>query len=458
MKYKINYSKKGSGKVIDKLCVYIENWKKRKNIVDATPITPKVAPVRRPRNINRVDAPVSRAQRVSVGTPDRSSQIRRTGTMQRSYQRTKQNRNSIKKTKSAKQIFARIGISVATFLLAIVFLILCADIMLLHGPSKSARDRFVLTVTETSAAGFLATWFMDDDVVDSIISDNAVVNSGGETDPTLIQLPGSDEGENGDSSAADVDMNSVELINIEGKTYKGKLLIVRNPKRVYIGTPAAYGEDKEGVTTLEMVKNDNALYGVNGGGFYDTGKGNGGIPTGRENSNGIVISKGVLMYGEKNREYEVIGINKQGILVLGKMTAQQALDKGIVEALNFGPFLVMNGKACEVGGFTEAGLNPRTAIGQRADGAMLILTIDGRQPSSMGATYEDLIEIMMNYGAVNAANLDGGSSTYMAQNSETGNDPKIITQCASLYGPRKMATSVLVSRVDKINAQYEQND
>ena len=76
----------------------------------------------------------------------------------------------------------------------------------------------------------------------------------------------------------------------------------------------------------------------------------------------------------------------------------------------------------------------------------------------MGATYEDLIEVMMNYGAVNAANLDGGSSTYMAQNSENENNPQIITQCASLYGPRKMATSVLVSRVDQINTQYEQNN
>lgn len=76
----------------------------------------------------------------------------------------------------------------------------------------------------------------------------------------------------------------------------------------------------------------------------------------------------------------------------------------------------------------------------------------------MGATYEDLIEIMMNYGAVNAANLDGGSSTYMAQNQENENNPQIITQCASLYGPRKMATSILVSRADQINTQYEQGN
>ena len=454
MKYKINYSKKGSEEVIDKLCSYIEKWQIRKQR-SARSVASSRTVTRRPQNLNRIDSVPKRQSNYSSARP---VQRRQTSTAQRATRRATVNRETSKKTSPAKQVLARVGISVLSFLLAIVLLVLCADLILLHGPSKSARDRFVLTVTETSAAGFLATWFMDDDIVNSIIENNAVVDGGGETDPTLIQLPGNENESNGGDSDEEVDMNSVQLINIEGKTYKGKLLIVRNPKRVYIGTPAAYGSDKEGITTLDMVKNDNALYGVNGGGFYDTGKGNGGIPTGRENSDGIVISKGKLMYGSRNSQYEVIGINKQGILVLGKMTAQEALDRGIVEALNFGPFLVMNGKACEVGGFTEAGLNPRTAIGQRADGAMLLLTIDGRQPSSMGATYEDIIEVMMNYGAVNAANLDGGSSTYMAQNSETENNPQIITQCASLYGPRKMATSVLVSRVDQINNQYEQNN
>lgn len=435
MKYKINYSKHGSEQVVDRLCDYIEKWQSRKQNAAFVPV--KKIQSRRPSNINRIS--------------DDNIEIKQ----QNDVKRVQKTQNT-KKKNSAKTVLSRVGISFLTFLLAIVMLALCADIIVLHGPSESARDRFVLTVTETSAAGFLATWFLSDETVESIINNNAIVDSSGQTDPTLIKLPDGENDENNEDEP--VDINSVQLIDIEGKTYKGKLLIVQNPKRVYIGTPAAYGNDKEGVTTLNMVKNDNALYGINGGGFYDTGKGNGGIPTGRENSSGIVISKGVLMYGSKSREYEVIGINKQGVLVLGKMTAQQALDSGVVEALNFGPYLVMNGKACEVGGFTEAGLNPRTAIGQRADGAMLLLTIDGRQPSSMGATYEDLIEIMMNYGAVNAANLDGGSSTYMAQNQESENNPQIITQCASLYGPRKMATSILVSRADQINTQYEQGN
>ena len=491
MKLRLDYTKQGSEEVIEKLAVYVENWRARKRRIQMNTdprsnppprrnthrVTSEERPQRPPQQRNgqvtrrtnplpHNERPAQHNNRNTYQRQERSARvsaepdIRRRPAPEgisrtRPVRQAQRQRPPVKDKMDVKKVFSRIGISVLTFLLAIVLLALSADLIVLHGPSKAARDRFVLTVTETSAAKFLANWFLSDETVKSIIEGNAVVGNDDTTDTTLIKLPGSDNNQNPEDDPK-TDINSVQLINIEGKTYRGKLLIVQNPKRVYLGTPAAYGSDKEGISTIDIVKQTNALYGVNGGGFYDTGKGNGGVPTGRENSDGIVISKGNLMWGERNREYEIIGINKKGIMVLGKMTAQAALDSGIVEALNFGPYLVMNGKACEVGGFTEAGLNPRTAIGQRSDGAMLILTIDGRQPSSMGASYEDLIEVMMNYGAVNAANLDGGSSTYMAQNAETENNPQIITQCASLYGPRKMATSILVSRVDQINSQYEQ--
>lgn len=364
-------------------------------------------------------------------------------------------KKSGKKNNTAKTVLGRVGICLGTLIAVILVIAVAALLVLYYGPSTSARDRFVLTVKETSAGGFLADLFLPKSTVDAIIEGNKIVETDDVTDTSMIKIPDSisQKGEPGQDNPGDsgddvYDINKIELIDIEGKTYNGKLLIVYNPKRVFIGTPSSYGEDKVGVSTLNMVKNANALYGVNGGGFYDTGKGNGGVPTGRENSPGIVISNGKMMWGNKNSTYEIIGINKDGILVLGKMTGQEALDSGIVEAINFGPYLIVNGEPVTVSGYSESGLNPRTAIGQRADGAMLILTIDGRQPTSIGASYEDLIEVMMRYGAVNAANLDGGSSTYMAQNSETENNPKIITQCASLYGPRKMATSILVAKID----------
>ena len=82
--------------------------------------------------------------------------------------------------------------------------------------------------------------------------------------------------------------------------------------------------------------------------------------------------------------------------------------------------------------------SPRTAIGQRADGSILLLCIDGRQAHSLGASYKDLSDIFVEYGAVNASNLDGGSSSLMVYEDE------IISVTASLYGSRKLATAVLV--------------
>ena len=70
-----------------------------------------------------------------------------------------------------------------------------------------------------------------------------------------------------------------------------------------------------------------------------------------------------------------------------------------------------------------SGLNPRTAIGQRKDGIVLFLVVDGRRVDSIGAGMKDLADIMIKYGAYNAANLDGGTSSVMAVNGELINDP-----------------------------------
>ena len=86
------------------------------------------------------------------------------------------------------------------------------------------------------------------------------------------------------------------------------------------------------------------------------------------------------------------------------------------------------------------GLNPRTAIGQRSDGAMLLLVVDGRQAYSIGCTLRDLCDIFLEYGAVNAYNLDGGSSTLMWY--EDG----YVNNCASVVGIRPVPTAFIVLR------------
>ncbi len=159
--------------------------------------------------------------------------------------------------------------------------------------------------------------------------------------------------------------------------------------------------------------------------------GNGGTPS------GIVIKNGELKYGSLAAEYSIIGFDTDNKLIVGWMSGQTAMDKNIRDAVSFGPALIINGKRAEIAG-TGGGLNPRTCIGQTANGSVLLLTIDGRQANSVGATMQDCIDIMEKYGAVNASNLDGGSSTIMYY------DGEIINVCASVYGPRKLPTAIVV--------------
>ncbi len=120
------------------------------------------------------------------------------------------------------------------------------------------------------------------------------------------------------------------------------------------------------------------------------------------------------------------------------MTAQHALDIGVRYAASYGPALVVNGKSAGGSYALGGGLNPRTAIGQRADGAMMLLVINGRALDSLGATLDDLVDIFLEYGAVNATNLDGGSSSIMIMNDE------YLTSSAYIFGERVVATAILV--------------
>ena len=314
-----------------------------------------------------------------------------------------------------------------------------------YGPSKTARDLFVVSMLETSAAKFLATWYFTPEAIDSILAENAVIADTGVSDPGLINInpqtsavtdvyfPGETESGYAEEETPRVTVpedtdpyvtetypqttaklpeaenvvygEGLEIHDVSGSTFKGKMMIVYDPSRIFVGVCGDYSTGAPGRTIHQIAKSYNATAALNGGGFEDkNGTGDGGIPI------GLVITEGNFVWGSPDKSYDVIGFNRDNILIVGNMTGRQATDAGIRDALSFGPVLVMNGKASSVKG-SGSGLNPRSAIGQRADGAVLLLAIDGRRPESLGASYADLIEIMLEYGAVNAANLDGGNST-----------------------------------------------
>lgn len=327
----------------------------------------------------------------------------------------------------AKGILKKSLICLGILLFWGLFFLFGAAAVIFRGPSPAARDLAVSTVMETSAAKFVARLFLSKEEIDAILAKNAVVVSNAVTDSELVHIPDANEG---------FDLNAITVEEVSGPTFKGKMMIVNDPSRLYVATPAAFGLESGGLRVEEMVKRDGATAGINAGGFEDeNGVGNGNKPL------GIVIQNGVLTFGDPAACTIVIGFDRENKLVVGSMTGTQALARGVRDAVSFvTPALIVNGKAADILG-TGGGLNPRTAIGQRADGAVLLLVIDGRQAHSIGANYKDLINVMLQYGAVNAANLDGGSSSLMVYNNE------IVNVCASLYGSRKLPTAILVRQV-----------
>ena len=162
-----------------------------------------------------------------------------------------------------------------------------------------------------------------------------------------------------------------------------------------------------------MASDSKALLAVNGGGFYDPGANDrGGKPTGVTIENGVIKSDN--NYSSYTQFGGLIGMTNDNVLVLMKnATGKKALAAGVRDAVSWGPFLIVNGKKSFIKGNGGWGYAARTAIGQREDGIILLLVVDSNSTRTKGADMVDLTEIMSNYGAVNAANLDGGTSTVM---------------------------------------------
>ena len=328
-----------------------------------------------------------------------------------------------------------LAVILTTVLIVAVFLVAVCAVMT-HGPSEDAKRLFVNSTDETSALKFIPRLFLPEEEVEAILHPvraEAVYDSflvigyepkNGQTEPEPEETP-----------LVQIDESSfteeLEVVDIRKATFKGKMLIVHDPSRVIVGTLERWGG--MGWYLSEFVDHYNAVAGTNAGSFEDpNGMGTGGIP------DGLVMKNCEISYGSVWTYYNgVIGFDRDHVLHVGGMTGQEALDLGLVTAVSFppGPTLIKDGvKLTDLGG----GVNPRTCVGQRADGAVLIAVIEGRHPDSLGATYDDLADLMEEFGAVNAGNLDGGSSSAMIYQGEQ------ITKGSNLIGSRPLATTILV--------------
>ena len=339
----------------------------------------------------------------------------------------------IKKTTTAARPLGRLGAFLLVTLALVLITLLGVIWVVEKGPSPTVTEKFCRSMRETSAIQWIPNIFLTEEEVAALKSESTENDETESVNTSLIRVaPAASDGE-------DSGNNGVELVSIAHGSAKGKLLIVHDPSRVILGVSTEeFSAQIPGLQLTALVEKYGGIAGTNAGGFNDeNGHGNGGVPQ------GLVISGGALLNtGKDGENLNVIGFDGDHILHVGTMTADEALALGITDAVSFrthdglASALIINGEiqTKNLGG----GVNPRTAIGQCADGSVLLLVLDGRSISTLGATMQDVADIMLDYGAVNAGNLDGGSSSVMVY------DGEIINNCASVTGPRNIPTAFVV--------------
>jgi len=325
-------------------------------------------------------------------------------------------------------LLAETVVLAAVILYAVMF-------VLAKGPSPTIQKLFVNSVKETSAVGFLADLYLSENEIAAL----EAVKETEEYDPTDMSLfteeAVTSEGSGPQRDAwglVDEDGDGIIIDRVYGEGFSGFMMVVLDPSRVIVGSkPGSFGS--RGYTVAEFVGLFHASAGINAGGFDDpNGMGTGSTP------DTLVVYDGTIYQPGRGCGDGIAAIDEDGILhVANSMSVDELHENRIRYAVCYGPVLISNGNPADPETLPES-LNPRTAIGQRSDKAMLLLVIDGRQVSSMGASYQDLVEIMQHYGAVNAVNLDGGSSSLMWYNGS------YINKTASVIGIRPVPTSILV--------------
>lgn len=290
----------------------------------------------------------------------------------------------------------------------LVFGIIVAPLIIFYGPFENVKTTIVGASMTTLTHQYIAKMFLSDEEINKILNNQKVEVIEESTETEDIKVPVKRD-------------DTIEKDEISSGKFKGYMLVIKDPTRVKVGYTQKLG--REGQLTSQIAKDNDAVAAINGGGFPDQSQnwtGTGATPT------GIIMTGGDVKFDAiKNDEEKVdtMAIDNQGILLVGKYSLSELKKKNVKEALSFGPPLVVNGKGTIKSGDGGWGIAPRTAIGQRKDGAILMLVIDGRQISSVGASLREVQDLMLQYGAVNATNLDGGSSSTMFLNGDVINNP-----------------------------------
>ncbi len=297
-----------------------------------------------------------------------------------------------------------------------LFTAVTSPVVVLFGPFYNVKRAVIGAILQSRHPHYI-TWLFSTDELQAILGSVGVVKS-----QDLFKF----------NAREDKDL---KLEKIESSRYVGYVLEIPDPRRIQVATAANIQE--KGDTTSNIAKMNGAVAAINGGGFHDpNGTGTGRLPY------GFILHDGEYIIGKDvglSESVDFIGFSKSGNLIAGNYDKTELADMKAMEGITFGPPLIVDGKKMITDGDGGWGVGPRTAIGQRKDGTVLFVVIDGRQPGySIGATLRDVQDVLYEKGAYIAANLDGGSSSTLYLNG------KVVNKPADLLGERMIPTAFIV--------------
>lgn len=308
-------------------------------------------------------------------------------------------------------------------LFQIIFVPLIVGSLIYYGPFKTLRETIVTTAMTTMSHQYFATWFLDDEEINDIIERNRPQEDIAEQELDAIEI----------SSDIDETDDGIELVDVSSSTFTGYLLIIDDPSRVKLATASRLGV--VGSKTSDIVAENDAIGGINAGGFQDDALGTGG------KADGLLMIDGELINGYSYNYYKAVGIDYDNKLVVSNSTTYNKLKSmNVRDAVSFGPVIIINGQPTIYSGDGGYGYHPRSAIAQRKDGAILMLVIDGRQEGSIGASMKNVQDILLQYGAYNAFNLDGGASSTLVYNNKVINNP------SDIMGERYVPSAFIITK------------
>ena len=299
-----------------------------------------------------------------------------------------------------------------------VIVALCFFIM--YGPWPKIRNLYVNTSLKTMSHQYLANVFYSEEKINEIMSQNYFIELQEETNTNDIIIDTKEKSSYKDKYEEELFTRDnpddlYKIINLRVGTSNGYLVAIYAPEKVRLISTEKFNVGGKGERVSTMCNRYGGIVCINGGGFEDFGYGSD-IPQ------GMVIQGGEITWGDENTPGNVIGLTEDGILkLIPNTTSKEALNAGVYDGMVFGPFLIINGNPLEIHG-DPWGQAPRVAIGQRKDGVILFLVVDGENYIN-GASLQDMVDIMLRYGAYNAANLDGGQSSSLTINGKLYNNP-----------------------------------